>query len=92
MCRILGVTPVYVLHDGTVLNDGLHIDNSLYPQIKSEMRDGSFSQWMSVWYHEDPYKDFSEEYSYERTLEQWVIKLGEIDSQQVYYKRYINAK
>ena len=92
MCRILGVTPVYVLHDGTVLNDGLHIDNSLYPQIKSEMRDGSFSQWMSVWYHEDPYKDFSEEYSYERTLEQWVIKLGEIDRQQVYYKRYINAK
>ena len=92
MCRILGVQPVYVLADGTELSDGRHIDQSLYPQIRQEIKNGSFSQWLSVWYHEDPFADFSQEYSYERTLEQWVLKLGEIDRQQLYYRRYIKAK
>ena len=92
MCRILGVTPVYVLSDGTELDNGLKIDRNLYSQIKTEMRDGSFSQWLSVWYHEDPFRDFSEQYSYERTLEKWIMKLGEINSQQVYYRRFMNAK
>ena len=92
MCRQLGVVPVYRLSDGTELKSELDIRRELYPLIKSEIRDGSFCQWLSVWYHEDPFKDFSEEYSYERTLEQWVYKLGEIDSQQVYYRRYVNAK
>lgn len=92
MCRVLGVKPVYILSDNTVLDDGLAIDMNLYPLIKAEMREGSFCQWLSVWYHEDPFRDFSEEYSYERMLEQWVMKLGEIDKQQLYYRRYINAK
>ena len=92
MCRILGVTPVYVLSDGTELDNGLELDTKYYPFIKTEMREGSFCQWLSVWYHEDPFSDFSEEYSYERMLEKWVLKLGEIDKQQLYYRRYINAK
>lgn len=92
MCRILGVTPVYVLADGTELSSGSQIDTRLYPQIKPEIRNGSFAQWLSVWYHEDPFKDFSEQYSYERTLERWIMQLGKIDGQQIYYRRYINAK
>lgn len=92
MCRILGVSPVYVLSDGTELDDGTEIDESLYPQIKPEIRKSAFAQWLSVWYHENPLQDFSEEYSYEKTLEKWILKLGEIDSQQLYYRRFINAK
>ena len=92
MCRILGVSPVFVLPDGTELNNGRKIDKKLYAQIKPHVRNGVFAQWLSVWYHEDPFRDFSEEYSYERTLEEWVLKLGEIDSQQVYYRRLVNAR
>ena len=92
MCKILGVVPVYVLSNGTELSDGLNVDANLKPLIRTEIRDGSFCQWLSVWYHEDPFRDFSEEYSYERTLEEWVMKLGELDNQQLYYRRYISAK
>lgn len=92
MCRQLGVTPVYKLSDGTILKSENDLHKGLYPLLKPEIREGSFCQWLSVWYHEDPFKDFSEEYSYERTLEQWVLKLGEIDNQQLYYRRYVNAK
>ncbi|MBQ8656361.1 MAG: protein kinase [Prevotella sp.] len=92
MCRILGVDPVYVLPDGTRLSDGKQVNDVPKSLLKQEVQNGSLSQWLSVWYHEDPYRDFSEPYSYERTLEEWVLKLGEIDNRQLYYRRYMSAK
>jgi serine/threonine protein kinase len=92
-CQILGSTPVYVLPNGTELqslDDLKDEQNATY--MRNEIRTGSLSQWMSVFYHEDPHKDFSEEYSYERELERWVLAMGEIDSQQKYYKRLIKAR
>ena len=92
-CRILGVTPSYLLEDGTELKSGTNIDKIAYrPQLLAAMRQGSLSQWMSVFYHEDPTQDFSEDYSYERKLEEWILSLGEIDQHQSYFKRFINAK
>ena len=92
-CRILGVTPTYVLEDGTELESGSSLDKVTYrSQLLSAMKRGSLSQWMSVFYHEDPTQDFSETYSYERKLEEWVYALGEIDPNQNYFKRYGNAK
>ncbi|MBO7537667.1 MAG: protein kinase [Prevotella sp.] len=91
-CRILGVTPVYVLSDGTELTDGRNIHSHDYAQIRNEMRNGSFTQWLSVFYHEDPFADFTEEYAYEHTLEDWLNELGRIDSHQTYYKRFVNAR
>lgn len=92
LCRILGVTPVYVLSDGTELTDGRNIHSHDYAQIRNEMRNGSFTQWLSVFYHEDPFADFTEEYAYEHTLEDWLNELGRIDSHQTYYKRFVNAR
>jgi hypothetical protein len=91
-CRILGVTPVYLMSDGTVLDNGRELDEKHYPQIRTEIRNGSFTQWMSVFYHEDPFADFSEEYAYERTLEEWLMALGKIDKTQTYYKRFVDAR
>ena len=91
-CRILGVTPSYLLPDGTELFDGLNLDRSQNSQMRSELRNGSFSQWLSVFYHEDPSRAFEEEYSYERELEQWLQTLGEIDMSNQYYKRFVNAR
>lgn len=91
-CRILGVTPVYLLPDGSELTDGLSIDTQHASQIRGEMRNGSFSQWLSVFYHEDSTRDFSEEYSYEHALEEWVMALGKFDKSNNYYKRFIDAR
>ena len=91
-CCILGVTPTYLLPNGTELQDGIHIDQKLASAIKSEIRNGCFAQWLSVFYHENPAKGFEEEYSYERELENWVMELGRYDNQQVYYRRFIKAR
>ena len=95
-CRILGVTPGYLMSDGTELTDGRAIgshDMATYKtQMRTEIRQGSFCQWLSVFYHEDPFADFSAEYAYEHALEEWLMALGGIDSTQTYYKRFVDAR
>ena len=92
-CRLLGTVPSYVLDDGTELKNGADFDkNALRPLLLQAIKRGSLRQWMSVFYHEDPNEDFTEEFSYERRLEEWVKVLGEIDQNQMYFKRYVNAK
>ena len=92
-CRILGARPTYLLDDGLELVDGLNIDKiGRRPELAKEMKQGTLSQWLSIFYHEDPGKDFSETYSYERSLERWILVLGEIDPNQPHYKRFGNAK
>jgi len=92
-CRILGTIPTYILEDGTELKNAFDFDKTAYrPMLLPEIKRGALSQWMSVFYHEDPYQEFTEVYSYERKLEEWVLSLGEIDQNQKYYKRYVTAK
>ena len=91
-CRILGVSPVYLMPDGTELTDGHDLDPRNNAQMRLEIRNGSLSQWMSVFYHEDPFADFSEEYAYEHALEEWLLALGKIDITQPYYKRFVDAR
>ena len=91
-CRILGVTPSYLLPDGTELFDGLQLDRSQNSQMRGELRNGNFSQWLAVFYHEDPSQAFEEEYAYERELEKWLMVLGEIDMSNQYYKRFVDAR
>ena len=91
-CRILGVVPTYLMPDGTELTDGKDLDLSQLTQMRNETRSGSFGQWMSVFYHEDPFADFSAEYAYERSLEEWLMALGQIDATQTYYKRFVDAR
>jgi len=91
-CRILGTTPTYLLSDGTELTDGREIDPRNYGMVRQEIRNGSFVPWMASFYHEDPNADFSEEYAYEHTLEEWLNDLGKIDKTQIYYKRFVDAR
>ena len=90
-CKILGGKPVYFISGGVTLNDGRSLDSKKQPQVKVELRNGSLMQWLSVFYHEDPSQTFEEEYSYERELESWVLKLGDLDPQSIYYRRYTKA-
>lgn len=90
-CRILGVTPVYQMPDGTEYSDGRNLSVHNNAQLRNEIRHGSFAQWLSVFYHEDPYADFTDEYAYERALEQWLRALGGMDASYTYYKRFVDA-
>lgn len=90
-CRILGANPSYLLSNGTILSDGRSMDLSYTSLIRQELRQGTLAQWMAVYYHEDPTRDFSEEYSYERELQEWIMALGRLDSQQAYYRRFTKA-
>jgi hypothetical protein len=91
-CCMLGVRPTYLLPNGTELTDGKALNRAMSSQMRSEIREGNFAQWLSIFYHEDPSRDFEEEYSYERELEKWVLALGEIDMSNQYYKRFTNAR
>ena len=91
-CRVLGVVPAYLLPDGTELADGKDLKQSLNSAMRSEMRSGNFAQWLSVFYHEDPTREFEEAYSYEHELESWLMTLGKIDLSNPYYKRFIDAR
>jgi len=91
-CRILGVTPTYLLPDGTELTDGRKVDECHFTQIRAEIRNGSFPQWMAAFFHEDPNADFSETYAYENTLVEWLAAIGKIDSSYTYFKRFVDAR
>ncbi len=91
-CRILGVVPSYLLPDGTELATPDDIDPRSISQVKNEIRQGSFTQWMAVFYHENPFADLSQEYAYEHYLEEWLMALGNLDVSQPYYKRFIDAR
>ena len=91
-CRILGVTPVYLMPDGLMMTDGKNVDVDNYVQLRQEMRNGCLAQWMSIFYHEDPFADFSEDYAYEHAIEDWLMALGKIDISQPHYKRFVAAR
>ena len=92
-CRFLGAIPTYMLEDGTELTDGTNFEKQTRrPLLLGAMRRGSLSQWMSVFFHEDPHKNFEEPYSYEHRLEDWALNLGQVDQNQIYYKRLTTAK
>jgi hypothetical protein len=90
-CRVLGATPSYFLPNGAIIHDGRNIDMSYAALIRSELKKGPVAQWMSVFYHEDPSRSFEEEYAYERELEEWILALGRLDNQHVFYRRFTKA-
>ena len=90
-CRILGQTPHYLLADGTELSDGRQLEEYDAATLRSELRNGALMQWMAAFYHEDPTRNFEEEYGYERELETWLMAIGRIDPAQPYFRRYTKA-
>ena len=89
-CRLLGAVPGYLLPGGQVLTDQ-QLSTDLAAQIRAEIRSGALPQWLSVFYHEDPTRDFSEPYSYEHELAQWLLAIGRFDEKYHYYHRYSKA-
>lgn len=92
-CAGLEARPAYLfVQAGKSIHTVEELDDIELRYIKSEFRNGSLKQWLSLFYHEDPFKEYVEDYSYERTLEQYLIKIGQYDNSDVYFRRYQTAK
>ena len=91
-CMILGTTPKYLLSNGVILTSGRTISEENAAFIRTEIRNGAFAQWLSVFYHEDPTHDFGEPYSYESVLAEWIMTLGQYDDHQQHYVRFTKAR
>lgn len=90
-CRILGFTPIYIIGGHTISKED-ELDSVNSGTLKQELLRGYLAQWLTVFYHEDPTQDFAEQYAYERSLSQWIERLGSIDRSNVYYRRFAQAK
>jgi len=91
-CRAIGVPPTYKLSPTMVIDNDSELDRRHLAEIKNELRTGNLAQWLTLFYHENPDEAFEETYSYERTVEKWLMRLGDLDPSQKYYKRFIAAK
>lgn len=92
-CAGLGYVPGYHVKDldETIYSLGA-LDALNTRSIRTELREGSLKQWLTLFFHEDPFEHFKEEYSYERTLENYLLKLGKYDSSDVHYRRFLMAR
>ena len=63
-------------------------------QAETVVMDEGIGEWTHkyVVYCKNPSKEFEEEYSYERELENWLMTLGEIDMSNKYFKRFVDAR
>lgn len=92
-CAGLGFVPGYHVRDLDEVIYSLEALDALNARsIKTELREGSLKQWLTLFFHEDPFEHFKEEYSYEKTLESYLLKLGKYDSSDVHYRRFLMAK
>jgi len=91
-CKMIGGDPTYRLADGTLLSDGTSISNRHRSQILHEIKHGSFTQWLTLFYHENPDADFSQPYTYEQSLVRWLEEVGTYDPSFKYFKRFSEAK
>ena len=72
-----GFQPYYEFEDDTVTS--LEELESVDDYDKRNGLSHGLKGWLAVQYHEDPYADLSEEYSYESLLEDYLIELETID-------------
>ncbi len=61
-------------------------------EIRTEMERGRLKEWLTVFYHEDPYITFQEKYDYEKQVKAYLLKLKELNPQEPYVVKYNAAK
>ena len=84
-----GFTPYYEFEDDTVTSIE-ELDNVDAYDRKYGLAHG-LRGWLAVQYHEDPYADLSLDYAYEDLLEDYLLKIGDINPDDKQYRRYLDA-
>lgn len=93
LCRAMGGVPAYYLREGGQLIDSLEQYRCIdVRQLRTEMHDGCLGQWLTLFFHEDPFRDFSQKYSYEQALADYLQEVGHADPDNVHYRRFRQAR
>ena len=85
-----GFSPYYEFDSGVA--SSLEDLDGIDPYDRKYALSHGLKGWLAVQYHEDPYADLSEEYAYEDLLEDYVLKLGEIDEDNDECGYYFHAR
>lgn len=88
-CAAIGHTPEYYFRTGGQVIDsleGFHAQDANI--LRTEITQGSLKQWLSIFFHENPKELFAEKYSYEKTLINYLKKIGKYDPEDPYFKRW----
>lgn len=88
-CMALGCAPEYYLRTNGQLIDSLEEYRTLDNHIrKEEMNIGPMKQWLSIFFHENPFQPFEEKYSYETALKEYLLEVGEAAPDDIHAKRF----
>ena len=92
-CMAMGKNPEYYLRSTGQLISSLEEYNHLSDKVKyEEMKNGCMKEWLTIFFHENPFEAFEEKYSYEKALETYLLEIGQSDPEDFYFKRFKFAR
>ncbi|MBQ8593742.1 MAG: protein kinase [Bacteroidaceae bacterium] len=92
LCEQLGSTPEYYIRQtGRLITSYEEFNLEDSKAIRSEMSNGSLKQWLSIFFHENPHDTFSEKYSYEKRLGEFLTEVGKANPDDIHYRRFKHA-
>lgn len=96
ICVAMGGHPPYAIaaagKEPVVLHtpaDAADADKHL---VREEMRNGALRQWLTVFFHEDPFADWSQPMSREHAVEKYLTLVGRCDPTDLHYRRFTKAR
>lgn len=91
-CAALGAVPVYYLRsNGQVIGSLEQYRTMDVRFLRDEMTDGCLKQWLTVFFHENPFESFEEKYSYEQALADYLQEVGHANPDDIHYRRFRQA-
>lgn len=91
LCVAMGGRPTYTI-DEHEITDYEDLRTLSSDRVREESRSGHLNQWLATFFHESPKHCYDSAQDFVENLTQYVEKIGEIDRDNVYYRRYIRAK
>ncbi len=92
LCVKMGYRPGYLFpRKQNVVHSIDEIDKIPEKEIRQEIRNGKLKDWLATFYYADPLNNFSEEYSYEKSLADYFKKIDQYNSSDYFGKRFFLA-
>ncbi len=94
LCKAMGGEPVYEF-DGddyhVLVQEPEQLHSLPIKDVRSALRNKYLTQWLSVFFHEDPSANFKNEAHYNECVKSFLQTVGNFDGGEIHYKRYMIA-